>query len=106
MTGVSRGIDRIEAIFDDPHLVANAGLVVPATLMVRLGLEGLINRSVRLVGPRGGYRPGPRTVIPQETDKPRIDVTRAPMSVAPEPRTPPKTAAPGGNSGNGGGWPW
>ena len=58
MTGVSRGIDRIEAIFDDPHLVANAGLVVPATLMVRLGLEGLINRSVRLVGRIGGSRPG------------------------------------------------
>jgi hypothetical protein len=34
--------------------VANAGLVVPATLMVRLGLEGLINQSVRLVGRVGG----------------------------------------------------
>jgi hypothetical protein len=58
VSGVSRGIDRIEAIFDDPHLVANAGLVVPATLMVRLGLEGLVNRSVRLVGRIGGARPG------------------------------------------------
>jgi hypothetical protein len=29
VTRVSRGIDRIEAIFDDPHLVVNAGLVVP-----------------------------------------------------------------------------
>ena len=58
MSGVSRGIDRIEAIFDDPGLVANAGLVVPATLMVRLGLEGLIDRSVRLVGRVGGARPG------------------------------------------------
>ena len=27
MSGVSRGIDRIEAMFDDPGLVANAGLV-------------------------------------------------------------------------------
>jgi Transposase DDE domain group 1 len=58
VTGVSRGIDRIEAIFDDPHLVANAGLVIPATLMVRLGLEALINQSVRLVGRVGGSRPG------------------------------------------------
>ncbi|MGH9003621.1 MAG: IS1380 family transposase, partial [Acidimicrobiia bacterium] len=58
MSGVSRGIDRIEAIFDDPNLVANAGLVVPATLMVRLGLEGLINQTVRLVGRVGGSRPG------------------------------------------------
>jgi Transposase DDE domain group 1 len=58
VSGVSRGIDRIEAIFDDPHLVANAGLVVPATLMVRLGLEALINETVRLVGRVGGSRPG------------------------------------------------
>ena len=58
MTGVSRGIDRIEAVFDDPHLVANAGLVVPATLMSRLGLEGLINQTVRLAGRVGGSRPG------------------------------------------------
>jgi hypothetical protein len=58
VTRVSRGIDRIEATFDDPSLVANAGLVVPATLMVRLGLEGLVDRSVRLVGRVGGSRPG------------------------------------------------
>jgi hypothetical protein len=58
VSGVSRGIDRIEAIFDDPNLVANAGLVVPATLMVRLGLEALVNESVRLVGRVGGFRPG------------------------------------------------
>lgn len=58
MSGVSRGIDRIEAVFDDPNLVANAGLVVPATLMVRLGLEALVNESVRLVGRVGGSRPG------------------------------------------------
>jgi hypothetical protein len=55
---VSRGIDRIEATFDDPALVANAGLVVPATLMVRLGLEALVNETVRLVGRVGGSRPG------------------------------------------------
>jgi hypothetical protein len=58
VTRVSRGIDRIEAIFDDPHLVVNAGLVVPATLMARLGLEGLINQTVRLAGRVGGSRPG------------------------------------------------
>jgi len=58
VTGVSRGLDRVEVIFDDPSLVADAGLVVPATLMVRLGLETLINQSVRLVGRVGGSRPG------------------------------------------------
>ena len=40
MSAVSRSIDRVEATFDDDTLVADAGLIVPATLMVRLGLEG------------------------------------------------------------------
>jgi Transposase DDE domain group 1 len=56
--GVSRTIDRLEATFDDETLVANAGLIVPATLMVRLRLESLVNASVRLGGRVGGARPG------------------------------------------------
>lgn len=58
MSGVSRVIDRVEVIFDDETLVADAGLIVPATLMVRLGLELLVNETVRLVGRVGGSRPG------------------------------------------------
>jgi Transposase DDE domain group 1 len=56
--GVSRGIDRIEVTFDDETLVADAGLIVPATLMMRLGLEALVNQTVRLVGRAGGALPG------------------------------------------------
>jgi hypothetical protein len=55
---VSRAIDAIEVTFDDETLVADAGLMVPATLMVRLGLEQLVNRTVRLVGRVGGALPG------------------------------------------------
>jgi hypothetical protein len=55
---VSRSIERVEVIFDDPSLVADAGLIVPATLMVRLGLEALVNETVRLVDRVGGARPG------------------------------------------------
>jgi hypothetical protein len=58
VTSVSRSIDRVEAIFDDPTLVADAGLMVPATLMVRLGLESLIDDMVRLVDRVGGAHPG------------------------------------------------
>ena len=47
MSSVSHGIDRLEPIFDHDGLVANAGLLVPATLMARLGLEALINARVR-----------------------------------------------------------
>jgi len=55
---VSRGIDRIEVTFDEPNLVANAGLVLVATLVVRLGLERLINATVDLSGRVGGALPG------------------------------------------------
>ena len=58
MSPVSRGIDRIGVIFDEPSLVADAGLIVPATLMVRLGLEALVNTMVHLGGRVGGSRPG------------------------------------------------
>jgi hypothetical protein len=55
---VSRSIDRVEATFDDETLVADAGLIVPATLMVKLGLEALVDDMVRLVDRVGGARPG------------------------------------------------
>jgi len=45
-------------MFDDPTLVADAGLLLPGTLMVRLGLEALIDDAVRLVDRIGGARPG------------------------------------------------
>jgi len=44
--------------FDDPNLVANAGLLLTATLSDRLGLEAMINSTVKLVGRTGGARPG------------------------------------------------
>jgi hypothetical protein len=55
---VSRSIDRVLATFDDSSLVADAGLLVPTTLMVRLGLEQLVNQTVRLMGRVGGAAPG------------------------------------------------
>ena len=58
MKPVSRRIDRIEATFDDANLVANAGLLLVGTLVARLGLEQVINTTVRLVGRVGGALPG------------------------------------------------
>ncbi len=58
MNSSSRIIERVAVTFDDPTLVADAGLLVPATLMVRLGLEALVNQMVRLGGRVGGARPG------------------------------------------------
>jgi Transposase DDE domain group 1 len=55
---VSRGIDRIAVTFDDPNLLANAGLLLVATLVRRLGLEGLCNTTIGLSGRTGGFQPG------------------------------------------------
>ena len=58
MSRVSHAIDRVRLSFDEPTLVADAGLILPATLMVRLQLEALVNSTVRLVGRVGGAMPG------------------------------------------------
>lgn len=58
MSRVSHGIDRVAVNFDDPNLVANAGLILVGTLVLRLGLERLMNTTVRLGGRVGGARPG------------------------------------------------
>jgi len=53
MPASSHVVDRLQVTFDDEHAVANAGLVVPATLAVRLGFEQLVDDTVDL-----GLRPG------------------------------------------------
>jgi len=55
---VSRGPDRLQVVFDEPGLVADAGLVLVTTLVSRLGLEALVDKTVGLVGRVGGFRPG------------------------------------------------
>jgi hypothetical protein len=44
--------------FDDPNLVANAGLLLAGTLVARLEVERLVNAMVRLGGRVGGAQPG------------------------------------------------
>ena len=56
MSASSRTIDRVETTFDHPGLVANAGLIVAATLMTRLGLESLIGRWVRTGCPNPAHK--------------------------------------------------
>ena len=58
MSGVSQNIDRYVVVFDDESLVADAGLLTAGTLMDRLGLEALVDRTVRLGSRAGGARPG------------------------------------------------
>ncbi len=58
MSRVSHAVDRLRVSFDEPNVVANAGLLLVGTLAVRLELERLVNATVRLSGPVGGARPG------------------------------------------------
>jgi hypothetical protein len=41
-------LDAVEVTFSDEHLVANAGLMLPATLAQHLGLLGLFEARVDL----------------------------------------------------------
>jgi len=51
-------LDSVAVSFDDSRSVADAGLILPATLAERLGLERLINGWVDLGARTGAFRPG------------------------------------------------
>jgi hypothetical protein len=44
----SHTLDRLGVVFDDPHLVANAGLLLPATLAQHLGLREVVEQHLDL----------------------------------------------------------
>jgi hypothetical protein len=50
--------DSTVVVFDDERVVANAGVMLPAILASRLGLEGLVEETVRLGDRRGASNPG------------------------------------------------
>lgn len=83
MSTVSRNIDRFDTVFDDPNLVANAGLILAGTLIKRLGLEALINQWVRIDGQSGGASAGRKVltvvcaIIAGGTHIDHVDILRA-----------------------------
>jgi hypothetical protein len=44
----SHSLDQLDTAFDDEHLVADAGLLLPATLAQHLGLRELVVRHLHL----------------------------------------------------------
>ena len=52
--------DRIQITFDDRRLVANAGLLLPATLARHLGLRELVDHHLDLGGAPDGRTLGTR----------------------------------------------
>ena len=58
MSRVSHSPDRLRVTFDDEGLVANAGLLLVATLAARLGVGRIVEQTLRMGGLVGGARPG------------------------------------------------
>lgn len=58
MSRVSHSPDRLRVTFDDEGLVANAGLLLVATLASRLGVGRIVEQTVRMAGLVGGAGPG------------------------------------------------
>ena len=56
--GSSHTLDQLDTCFDDTHAVANAGLLLPATLAERLGIEQAADALIDLGERAGAYRPG------------------------------------------------
>jgi hypothetical protein len=52
-----RSLDQLDIAFDDTHAVAGAGLLLPATLADRLGIQAAADQLLRLDGP-GAANPG------------------------------------------------
>jgi len=48
MRAFCHSLDRLDVTFDDEHLVANAGLMLPATLAKHLGLREFFDEHVDL----------------------------------------------------------
>lgn len=57
MVTACQSLDRLDVMFDDERSVANAGLLLPATIAGHLGLEAAGDRLISLAG-AGSFRPG------------------------------------------------
>jgi hypothetical protein len=58
----SHTLDRLAVTFDDSHAVADAGLILPATLAQHLGLRGLFDAHVDLGSARGHAHVGDKAM--------------------------------------------
>jgi hypothetical protein len=56
--GSSHTLDQLDTRFDDTHAIANAGLLLPATLAERLGIEQAADALTDLGERAGAHRPG------------------------------------------------
>ena len=58
----SHSLDRLDVAFDDDRLVADAGLLLPATLAHHLGLRELVDEHLGLGPTPGAADPGDKVL--------------------------------------------
>jgi hypothetical protein len=58
VVAASHNLDALSVTFDDPNLVANAGLMLPGTLAQKLGVADIVDGRVDLSGRVGGANCG------------------------------------------------
>ena len=94
--------DRIRIAFDDHRLVANAGLIIPATLALRLGLPQLLRKHLDLGGAPGRANTGDKMLtLVASAGPPACSVSRSRL---PPPWAPSCAASVGARSVNWTGW--
>jgi hypothetical protein len=71
----SHSLDTIVVGFHDDHAVANAGLLLPATLAQRLGIEQVVDELVNLGDRPGHHRPGRKVLTLVHALAARADCT-------------------------------
>jgi hypothetical protein len=58
----SHTLHRLDVAFDDTHSVANAGLLLPASLAAHLGIEQAANQVIDLGDRPGHFQPGAKVM--------------------------------------------
>ena len=74
---------RIRIIFDDHRLVANAGLLLPATLALHLGLRELVDHHLDLGGAPGRANTGDKMLTLVASALLAVTASTTPMRCAP-----------------------
>ena len=75
-------LERIQIAFEDHRLVNNAGLILPATLALHLGLPQLVNLHLGLGRAPRRPNPGGKTMKPMAFARARAIVSTTPACCA------------------------
>ena len=76
-------LDRIQIAFDDHRLVANAGLILPSTLALHLGLPQLVDRHLDLGHATGRANTGDKMMTLVASALAGRNASTTPMRCAP-----------------------